>query len=280
MSKSFYTVSEVAAEFGVTSTAIRDWIAKGKILAVQPSGENGVYLIPATALEMIRGRTAALVAGANALIASDPPGDLYTAHIDPVLKETGLGPDELLRQMAADPDLTSRYPDFASEYSAYVGSLAYRASRPAQVTARSGSRTRREPIALTSSDPAWLRHGRSSAQPAAAAIQGRSGPLNPGYVSTPGMPPYTAPVPLAPAIGGLHGPLNPGYVSTPGMPTPRTALPLMPSVNDPAWLSGGNRPSRTEPRSRRPRRAPRQKILTTTYLPRLSSAGGRDPHQT
>ena len=45
----FFSVSEVAARFEVTSQTVRNWIASGQLQAVQPS-PRGKYRIPAQAL--------------------------------------------------------------------------------------------------------------------------------------------------------------------------------------------------------------------------------------
>lgn len=45
----FYSVSEVAARFEVTSQTVRNWIAAGQLLSVQPT-PGGRYKIPAQAL--------------------------------------------------------------------------------------------------------------------------------------------------------------------------------------------------------------------------------------
>jgi excisionase family DNA binding protein len=47
--KQFYSVSEVAARFEVTSQTVRNWIAAGQLLSVQPT-PGGRYKIPAQAL--------------------------------------------------------------------------------------------------------------------------------------------------------------------------------------------------------------------------------------
>lgn len=45
----FYSVSEVAARFEVTSQTVRNWIAAGQLLSVQPT-PGGRYKVPAPAL--------------------------------------------------------------------------------------------------------------------------------------------------------------------------------------------------------------------------------------
>jgi len=47
--KQFYSVSEVAARFEVTSQSVRNWIAAGQLLSVQPT-PGGRYKIPGQAL--------------------------------------------------------------------------------------------------------------------------------------------------------------------------------------------------------------------------------------
>jgi excisionase family DNA binding protein len=45
----FYSVSEVAARFEVTSQTVRNWIAAGQLLSIQPT-PGGRYKVPALAL--------------------------------------------------------------------------------------------------------------------------------------------------------------------------------------------------------------------------------------
>ena len=47
--KQFYSVSEVAARFEVTSQTVRNWIAAGQLLSIQPT-PGGRYKIPGQAL--------------------------------------------------------------------------------------------------------------------------------------------------------------------------------------------------------------------------------------
>lgn len=131
MSKDYFTVTEVAREFSVTQAAVRDWIAKRKLLAIQPSGERGSYRIPAAALEVFRSRSTRVTsAGRSPQVGRTV--DLYAERIEPVLRETGLTADDLLRRMATDRGLVARYPSFASDYAAFVRSAA----RAATMTAR------------------------------------------------------------------------------------------------------------------------------------------------
>ena len=121
--KTYYTVSDVAAELAVTVATVREWIDKRKLIAIQPAGAGGAYRIPARALDVFREKSAELrgrrgrprVTGRHARVQ-----DLYAERIAPVLAETGLGADVLLRRMMSDMALVARYPSFASDYSAFV----------------------------------------------------------------------------------------------------------------------------------------------------------------
>lgn len=56
--KRFYSVSQVAARFEVTTQTVRNWIAAGRLPAVRPS-PGGRYKIPVQALFAFEQRTAA-----------------------------------------------------------------------------------------------------------------------------------------------------------------------------------------------------------------------------
>ena len=123
MSQDYYTVAKVAEEFQVTEGAVRDWIAKRKLMAIQPGGPGCAYRIPEAALEVFRSRSARTVRTTKPVVIGAPL-DLYGDKIEPVLKETGLAADELLRRMATDSALVSRYPTFATDYAAFVQEAA------------------------------------------------------------------------------------------------------------------------------------------------------------
>ncbi len=94
-------------------------------MAFQPSGERGVYRIPATALRVFQMRQVGRGHSSQGPRAVEgPPLDLWADRIKPVLDETRLTADELLRRMAADQALVVRYPTFATDYAAYVTEMA------------------------------------------------------------------------------------------------------------------------------------------------------------
>ena len=133
--KAYYTVAEVAAEFNVSTQAVRNWIRSGLLLAVQPASSRGVYRVPGPALDALRRRTGQLpptpVKRTSADAKDVTPDTFYQEYISPALAETGLTADELLRRLASDPRLALRYPTFATEYSAYVRAMARASRRPA-----------------------------------------------------------------------------------------------------------------------------------------------------
>jgi len=121
--KTYYTVSEVAEEFSVTVATVRGWIDKHKLMAIQPAGPNGAYRIPARALDVFRARSAQIRRPLGRPHSSGRGmrvEDLYAERIAPVLVETGLTADDLLRRMMTDMSLVARYPGFASDYSTFV----------------------------------------------------------------------------------------------------------------------------------------------------------------
>jgi excisionase family DNA binding protein len=59
----FYTVSEVAARFEVTSQTVRNWIAGGQLLSIQPT-PGGRYKIPAQAFLAFEQKSGLLANGA------------------------------------------------------------------------------------------------------------------------------------------------------------------------------------------------------------------------
>ena len=140
--KTHYTVSEVAAEFGVTVATVRDWIDKRKLIAIQPAGAGGAYRIPARALDVFRDQSAGLrgkpgrpsVIGQTMLV-----DNIYVERIAPVLAETGLTADQLLRQMMTDMSLVARYPSFASDYSSFVMLIEQHASMIQPVMAQAAN---------------------------------------------------------------------------------------------------------------------------------------------
>jgi len=119
----YYTVSEVAEEFQVTEGAVRDWITKRKLMAIQPGGAGCAYRIPEPALRVFRDRSGRVDRPSRPVrVGRDV--DIYEERIVPVLRETGLPADELLRRMATDSALVARYPSFATDYAAFVRSAA------------------------------------------------------------------------------------------------------------------------------------------------------------
>jgi excisionase family DNA binding protein len=128
MSQTYYTVAEVAEEFSVTEGAVRDWITKRKLMAIQPGGTGCAYRIPEAALKVFRDRSAYVRRPAGAARVGRGI-DLYADRIAPVLKATGMTADDLLRRMATDRDLVARHPSFATDYAAFVRTEA-RAAAP------------------------------------------------------------------------------------------------------------------------------------------------------
>jgi excisionase family DNA binding protein len=127
--KTHYTVTEVATEFGVTVATVRDWIAQRKLIAIQPAGSGGAYRVPARALDVFRSKSAQIRGRrGRPRIATRrmSPESLYAERIAPVLSETGLTADDLLRRMMTDMRLVARYPSFASDYSMFVTVAARR----------------------------------------------------------------------------------------------------------------------------------------------------------
>jgi uncharacterized protein len=68
----FYSVSEVAARFDVTGQTIRNWIAAGQLLSVQPT-PGGRYRIPAQALLAFEQKSGLAANAASVDRASGPP---------------------------------------------------------------------------------------------------------------------------------------------------------------------------------------------------------------
>ena len=131
MGQRYYTVAEVAEEFSVSEGAVRDWIAKHKIMAIQPGGPGAAYRVPEAALQVLRDRSTS-VRRSDAPVRSGPPLDLYQDRIAPVLHATGLTADQLLRRMAADSALVAAYPAFATDYSAFVRTSARAVAKAAR----------------------------------------------------------------------------------------------------------------------------------------------------
>ena len=68
----FYSVPEVAARFEVTNQTIRNWIAAGQLLSVQPT-PGGRYRIPAQALLAFEQKSGLAANAASVDRASGPP---------------------------------------------------------------------------------------------------------------------------------------------------------------------------------------------------------------
>ncbi|MEI8333544.1 MAG: nucleotidyltransferase domain-containing protein [Chloroflexota bacterium] len=71
--KRFYSVSEVASRFDVTSQTVRNWIAGGRLSAVQP-GRGGRYRITAPALDSFE--------RATGLAPAEEPASMADARLD------------------------------------------------------------------------------------------------------------------------------------------------------------------------------------------------------
>lgn len=74
----FYSVSEVASRFEVTSQTVRNWIVSGQLQAVQPTPE-GRYRIPARALLTFEQNGSIVRAGAD-------PGKLAISELERVVR--------------------------------------------------------------------------------------------------------------------------------------------------------------------------------------------------
>ena len=127
-----HTVSEVAEEFGVTTETVRAWIRGRLLMAIQPAGEHGSYRIPDSAIEVFRNRSqrirprTAHATHAPKTVQRLDVDQLYRTRIEPVLRETGMSADELMRRMGHDSSLVVRFPSFMSDYSVYVSRAARR----------------------------------------------------------------------------------------------------------------------------------------------------------
>ena len=123
----YYTVSQVAERFMVTSEAVRGWIRNRQLMAVQPAGQGGVYRIPVAAVRVFENRRSgkfAPVARSRATAVKQvDPHQFFLERIQPVLAETGLTADEVLRRLLTDSGMSLRYSSFASDYGAYVRSV-------------------------------------------------------------------------------------------------------------------------------------------------------------
>lgn len=138
--KPFYSVSEVAKEFGVVPETVRTWIDNRLLFAIQPAGPNGAYRIPSQSLVVFRRRAegrqpAPKRVSRPARVQRVDLDALYRERIEPPCRETGLTPDQLLRRLATDAGLVARYPSFAGDYGTYVNGLARRARRVPQARA-------------------------------------------------------------------------------------------------------------------------------------------------
>ena len=119
--KAYYSTTEVAQEFEVTDETVRSWIEGHRLMAIRPGGR---YKVPAAALEVFRrqaavrrGRSIGAGQSTMSMLSLD---ELYRDRIEPVLRETGVTADQLIREMAHDASLVARFPSFAGDYSVYV----------------------------------------------------------------------------------------------------------------------------------------------------------------
>jgi excisionase family DNA binding protein len=122
----WYKVSEVAAELGVSKQTIRNWIAKGEILAVQGTSK-GSYRIPGLELDAFKRRKGILPPIETLpipVIDLTDPGVLYRVEIAPVLRELNAATaEDVLRRIARDPELQVSHSRFPTMYLAYVQAL-------------------------------------------------------------------------------------------------------------------------------------------------------------
>jgi len=121
--KAYYTVQEIAAEMGVSSQAVRDWIHRGEIIAIQ-AVENGVLRIPVPSYDAFKRRKGL----SPRLPMRTPTGsgrsfgsmdEFYDARIAPMLRRDGQTADELVRQ-AADRVEEPEYRQWLRDYARYV----------------------------------------------------------------------------------------------------------------------------------------------------------------
>ena len=86
--KRFYSVSEVAARFEVTSQTVRNWIAAGQLLSVQPT-PGGRYKIRAQALLAFEQNSGLLLKGAAMGPAHGPPMNAIAGTLprEPIVSE-------------------------------------------------------------------------------------------------------------------------------------------------------------------------------------------------
>ena len=123
--KAYYSTTEVAQEFEVTDETVRAWIEGHRLMAIRPGGR---YKVPAAALEVFRRqatvRRATPVGAGQASVSLLSLDELYRDRIEPVLRETGMTADQLIREMAHDATLVIRFPSFAGDYSVYVSGIS------------------------------------------------------------------------------------------------------------------------------------------------------------
>lgn len=122
------TVPEVAAEMGVTTQTVRNWIRSGSLAAVQVT-ERGVYRVPSIEIEFFRERAAAAARRPRAVKTRDitTPEAFYQVRIRPVLEATDASSaEELIERMRDDYSLAGRFPRFARDYAWYASLLAER----------------------------------------------------------------------------------------------------------------------------------------------------------
>jgi len=128
MATQWLTVSQAAAELGVSRQTVRDWIKKQALHGVQ-GVERGSFRIHRVEMDLYKQRIGLLPPAAPR--SRPTPRDLtdparfYRARIQPVLDALGEpNPEAVLRRLSGDLDLATDYYKFPSDYAHYVARMA------------------------------------------------------------------------------------------------------------------------------------------------------------
>jgi hypothetical protein len=108
---------------------VRNWIQDRKIIAIQPSGQNGVYRIPVASVNAMKRRMGELPAAAIRTemprAESPAPRLLYDAEIRPQLEALGQTADQIvLRVATVGRDSSPAERSFVRLYAKFVAKLA------------------------------------------------------------------------------------------------------------------------------------------------------------